>query len=141
GDADSSLLVQALRYENFEMPPKGKLPPQVIADFENWIKGGAADPRGGSGALAIAPPAAIDFQAARQFWSLQPPMPHSLPAGSDLTWPQQRIDSFIRQRLDGAGLKPSAEASRGMWLRRVTLDLIGLPPTVEDQQALESDQS
>src|SRR5437016_1850658 len=45
GDADSSLLVQALRYENFEMPPKGKLPTHVIADFEKWIKEGAADPR------------------------------------------------------------------------------------------------
>src|SRR5438552_5376121 len=45
GDADSSLLVQALRYENLEMPPKGKLPPHVIADFEKWIKEGAADPR------------------------------------------------------------------------------------------------
>src|SRR5689334_14817386 len=63
GDPDSSLLVQALRYENFEMPPKGKLPGPVIADFEKWIKDGATDPREGSGAPAIAPPAAIDFQA------------------------------------------------------------------------------
>src|SRR5262245_49595301 len=47
GDPDSSLVVQALRYENFEMPPKGKLPAEVIANFEHWIKQGAADPREG----------------------------------------------------------------------------------------------
>src|SRR5262245_59230148 len=41
GDPDASLVVQALRYENFEMPPKGKLPPAVISDFEQWIKHGA----------------------------------------------------------------------------------------------------
>src|SRR5439155_21910157 len=61
GDADASLLVQALRYENFEMPPKGKLPAQTIADFEKWIKEGAADPREETAATSIAPPASIDF--------------------------------------------------------------------------------
>ena len=47
GDPDASLVVQALRYENFEMPPKGKLPAEVIANFEQWIKHGATDPREG----------------------------------------------------------------------------------------------
>ena len=53
GDPDASLLVQALRFENFEMPPSGKLPAEVIADFERWIKQGAADPRDGSGAPPV----------------------------------------------------------------------------------------
>src|SRR3954462_8494474 len=66
GDPDASLGVQALRYENFEMPPKGKLPAQAIADFEKWIKEGAVDPREGSLAPAVAPALAIDFVAARQ---------------------------------------------------------------------------
>src|SRR4051812_38679241 len=89
GDPDSSLLVQALRYENFEMPPKGKLPPHVIVDFEKWIKEGATDPREGSGAPAIAPPPTIDFAAARQFWSLKPPLPHQPPAVSNASWSRQ----------------------------------------------------
>src|SRR5687767_3382447 len=54
GDPDASLLLKALRYEDFEMPPSGKLPAEVIADFEHWIKLGAADPREGSGAPAPA---------------------------------------------------------------------------------------
>ena len=45
--------MQALRFENFEMPPKGKLPAETIAKFEQWVKEGAADPREGSGAPAI----------------------------------------------------------------------------------------
>src|SRR3954470_8898098 len=63
GDPDASLVVQALRFENFEMPPKGKLPAEVIANFEQWIKNGAVDPREASGAPVIAPPPQIDFEA------------------------------------------------------------------------------
>src|SRR3954453_8748868 len=61
GDPDASLVLQALRYENFEMPPNGKLPAEVIGNFEQWIKSGAIDPREGSGAPVIAPPPQIDF--------------------------------------------------------------------------------
>ena len=62
GKPDASLVVQALRYETYEMPPKGKLPASVVTDFETWIKLGAADPRegSGSGAIVIAPPSQID---------------------------------------------------------------------------------
>ena len=47
GNVDDSLLIQSIRYETFEMPPNGKLPKSVIADFETWVKMGAADPREG----------------------------------------------------------------------------------------------
>jgi hypothetical protein len=141
GDPDASLVVQALRYENFEMPPKGKLPAEVIANFEAWIKQGAADPREGSGAPVIAPPAAIDFVAARQFWSLRPPQPHTPPPASQPQWARQPLDAFILNRLDAAGVSPAPPADRRTWLRRVTLDLTGLPPTPAEVTALESDPS
>jgi uncharacterized protein DUF1553/uncharacterized protein DUF1549/cytochrome c len=141
GDPDASLVIQALRYENFEMPPKGKLPAEVIANFEQWIKHGAADPREGSGAPAIAPPPAIDFAAARQFWSLKPPQPHMPPSVSVPGWLSRPIDSFILNRLDAAGLAPAVAASRGTWLRRVTIDLTGLPPTPDEILTFEADRS
>src|SRR5262245_48945102 len=100
GDPDASLVLQALRYENFEMPPKGKLPAEVIANFEQWIKHGAADPREGSGSPAIAAAPEIDFQAARQFWSFRPPQPFDPPAVSRPGWLQRPVDSFILNRLD-----------------------------------------
>ena len=66
--------MQALRYENFEMPPKGKLPAAVIADFEQWIKHGAVDPREGSGVAgdrrsgrrSILPPAGSSGRSSRR---------------------------------------------------------------------------
>ena len=61
GDPRESLLISALRQNDFEMPPKGKLSPQVIADFEKWIEGGAVDPRRATN--EVAKPKAIDIEA------------------------------------------------------------------------------
>jgi hypothetical protein len=141
GDPDSSLLVQALRFENFEMPPKGKLPPAVIADFEQWIKHGAADPREGSGATPLAAASAIDFEAGRQFWSLRPPQPHEPPPVTRPDWVRRPIDSFVFNRLDAAGIGPAPPADRRTWLRRVTLDLTGLPPTPDESNAFDAEKS
>jgi hypothetical protein len=141
GDPDASLVVQALRYENFEMPPKGKLPAQTIADFEKWIKDGATDPREGTGSPAIAPAPPIDFVAARQFWSLRSPLPYEPPAVKEATWPRQSLDSFIFDRVGAAGLVVAPAADRRTWLRRVTLDVTGLPPTVDEMLIFEGDQS
>lgn len=93
GDSDASLLLKAIRYEDFEMPPSGKLSAEVIADFEKWIKDGAADPREGSGAPQ--PAKQIDFAAARQFWSFQPPRTHELPPVSRPEWLARKSDGFV----------------------------------------------
>ncbi|HZN35177.1 MAG TPA: c-type cytochrome domain-containing protein, partial [Pirellulaceae bacterium] len=121
GDPDGSLLVQALRFENFEMPPGGKLPAEVIADFERWISRGAADPRDGSG-LPAAAPITIDFAKGRQFWSFQPPQPHTAPPVANETWSRRKIDGFLLAPLEQSGLEPASEADRRTWLRRVTFD-------------------
>jgi hypothetical protein len=140
GNPDASLVVQALRFDNFEMPPKGKLSAAVIADFEEWIRRGAIDPREGSAAPTPSPQPTIDFDAARQqHWAFRPPQPHAPPAVSDPAWPKRPIDSFLLSRLDAAGLAPTAAAERGAWLRRLTLDLTGLPPTPEELDAFTAD--
>src|SRR5262249_50648735 len=63
------------------------------------------------------------------------------PAVNDAAWPQRPIDSFIKQRLEGAGLAPAPPADRQTWLRRVSLDVTGPPPTPDEINALQSDQS
>jgi hypothetical protein len=141
GEPDKSLVLQALRYENFEMPPKGKLPPEVIANFEQWIKHGAVDPREKSSVPAPPHQPTIDFAAARQFWSFQPPQPHAPPPVSNPSWPVRKIDSFLLSRLDAANLTPAGAADRRTWLRRVSLDLTGLPPTPDEISAFEADLS
>jgi hypothetical protein len=139
GDAEASLLLKAIRYEDFEMPPSGKLPAEVIADFERWIKEGAVDPREGSG---VPPPGRqIDFAAGRQFWSFQPPRWHESPSVSRPEWLARKSDGFILSQLDRMGLPPAEPADRRTWLRRVTLDLVGLPPSPDEVAAFEADFS
>ncbi|TMQ33544.1 MAG: DUF1553 domain-containing protein [Planctomycetota bacterium] len=138
GNPGSSLLLKALRYEDLEMPPSGKLPDKVIADFEKWIKDGAADPRE---AKAAAAPPAFDREAARRFWAFRPPARQSLPHVRNQAWPAQPIDFFILARLEQAGFEPAPAAGRRTWLRRISFDLIGLPPTPEKIEAFVHDAS
>lgn len=80
-------------------------------------------------------------------WAFTKPVPPKLPdvrrssASSDSRWPQNAIDTFILQRLLQEGLSPSPEASRTQLIRRVTLDLTGLPPTPEEVAAFIADRS
>ena len=67
---ETSLLLKALKYDGLEMPPKGKLPANVVADFEQWIKRGAPDPRERPAAAAASK---LDFAAASKLWSFQHP--------------------------------------------------------------------
>jgi hypothetical protein len=129
GDPDRSLLLKAVRHDGPKMPPSGKLPAQAVADLEKWVRDGAADPRDGRAAPAAAP----------QFWSFRPPRPHDAPAARDSTWPRSKVDHFVLARLEAAGLRPSPPAARRVWVRRVTFDLIGLPPTPEQVEAFVND--
>ena len=126
-ELDESLLLQAIRYDGLEMPPEGKLPDHVIADFEQWIAAGAPDPRDGQ-AEAVAKPT-IDWDSAKSFWAFQTPQPQQLPHVSNPTWPLQRHDYFILSELDAAQITPSQSADPATLLRRLSFDLIGLPPS------------
>jgi hypothetical protein len=81
----------------------------------------------------------IDVAAGKRFWSFQPPRPHAVPAVRNAAWPLRKIDYFILARLEKADLAPSAPADRRTWIRRVSFDLIGLPPTPEEVEAFVSD--
>ncbi len=73
-------------------------------------------------------------------WSFQPVMRPMPPATSNREWPRNDVDRFILARLEKEGLAPSPETDRPRWLRRVTFDLTGLPPTPEQVQAFARDQ-
>jgi hypothetical protein len=139
GNAGESLLLKALRYEEPQMPPAGKLPDRIIADFERWIKQGAVDPRE---QLATSDqPRPIDVEAGKRFWAFQPPHGHSAPQVRHSAWPRRKIDRFLLARLERAGLDPSPAADRRTWIRRLSFDLIGLPPTPEEVEAFVNDSS
>ena len=139
GNADESLLLEALRYESLEMPPAGRLPDNVIDDFEKWIDMGAPDPRGGDAGPVTR--SKIDIEAGRKFWAFQPPRVQAPPVVADATWPRSEIDAFVLARLEAAGLKPAADADRATLARRLYYDLLGLPPTPEQVSAFVNDPS
>ncbi|MBK7876441.1 MAG: DUF1549 domain-containing protein [Planctomycetes bacterium] len=136
GDPDASLLVTAVRYGDLslQMPPKAKLSEREIADLVEWVRRGAHDPR------AEDAPAAAQPDAARsEHWAFQPLGDPAPPAVVDERWPRQAIDRFVLARLEAEGLAPAQEADRRTLLRRVTFDLVGLPPTEADVEAFLSD--
>ncbi len=90
---------------------------------------------------AIGQAAAPSLEAGRKHWAFQPLESGSLPEVKLASWPRNDIDRFILAKLEAAGLKPSHEADRATLIRRVTLDLIGLPPTPEEVAAFEKDES
>ncbi|MBT6153300.1 MAG: DUF1549 domain-containing protein, partial [Planctomycetaceae bacterium] len=137
GKIDEGLLLSALRFEDLEMPPKGKLPAAVIADFEKWIRLGAPDPRNDA---SSAPPA-IDWDKARQFWAFQQPTKHAAPKVNDANWPKNDVDRFVLAEQEKRRLKPVRSASKRELIRRATFDLTGLPPTNEETEAFDKDVS
>ena len=138
GKPEASLLIQALKHESLAMPPDSKLPDQTIADFEEWIRLGAPDPREQTKAARLKP---VDWDAAKKHWAFQPigdPIP---PATSKPAWIQSPIDQFVAHRLEHEGLTPAAPADKRTLIRRATFDLTGLPPTVDEVNAFLADSA
>jgi len=131
GDPEASLIIQALHYDGLEMPPKAPLPPAVIADFVQWIKMGAPDPRPASPTAAKPQPSTDPAT----LWAYQPPIPATPPPIRTADWPRSPIDAFILAKIEQAGRQPAADAAPASLLRRLHFDLIGLPPSAEEVDA------
>jgi hypothetical protein len=111
------------------MPPKGeKLSEAQIELLRAWIDQGATWPDDGTG-------------PAKKHWAYEKPVRHPLPAVKQSTWPRNPIDYFVLEKLEKEKLSPAPEADRATWLRRVSLDLIGLPPSMSEAQEFIADKS
>ncbi len=141
GKPQESLIISALRYDQFEMPPKAKLPAETIADFVEWIAMGAPDPRNESKTRDQKEDEVFDLKERKKWWSLQPVADVGVPDVQVKEWPRSDHDRFVLAELEKKGWKPAESASRTSWLRRVTYDLTGLPPTPEHLQEFLEDQS
>ncbi len=139
GDLDESLLYQAITGATGvdAMPPKGRLPANVVADFRQWIKMGAPDPRDGKSTTSSRPAEPADWWAIRPLE--RPPVPG--PGSSAAAWAANPIDAFIRAKLEENGLVPSPEAPRRTLIRRLSFDLLGLPPTPDEIESFVNDRA
>ncbi len=113
------------------MPMGGTLPADQIAIVKRWIDEGAKWPDE-IGAKAV---------EVKKHWAFVAPVRPAAPAVSTPNWPRNSIDKFILAKLDKEQLKPSPEAGKITLLRRLSLDLIGLPPTIEEVDAFLKDKS
>ncbi len=145
GRPDHSMLIEALKYadDNLQMPPGGKLPDEVIADFVKWVTLGAPDPRDAKAIDTMA----MDLESGRRHWAFRPlhpvdPPPVPVPASPDeAAWRDSPIDRFVLARLHEKQFRPAQEADRRTLIRRAYFDLLGLPPGPGEVEAFVRDSS
>jgi len=143
GRPDESLLIEAVRYEEevvAAMPPKSKLADEDIQILEQWIEMGAPDPRTESTDAQHANDFDLDSRV-ESHWSWRPIASPDSPIVENTAWSEAPIDRFVLAKLEAAGLRPAPPAERRTWLRRVYLDLIGLPPTLKQIDSFLTDAS
>jgi mono/diheme cytochrome c family protein len=142
GKPDKSPLIKSLKSTNEDemMPPKGdRLSPQVIADFEAWVRMGAPDPRTDTTGVAAL---SVDWNKAREHWAFKPVKQPATPKVKDAgKWAKSDLDRFVLAKLEAKGMEPSPLADKRTLIRRATFDLIGLPPTPQEVSDFLADTS
>jgi len=140
GKPEKSLLIEALCYESYEMPPREKLPDDQIDLVRRWIRDGSYWPD-------EPPPSAeaerevFDLEARKAaHWAWTPIRRPAIPTVRNTDWPRQPLDHFVLARLEQAGLRPASDCDRPALLRRLCFDLTGLPPTTDQQETFLSDK-
>jgi mono/diheme cytochrome c family protein len=127
GDPKKSILMQRLLGQGgLPRMPKGmaQLNPDEIQAVQDWIAQGAK----------------FDSGQVEKHWAYVAPVRPTVPTVKLKGWVRNPIDSFVLQKMESEGLKPSPEASKETLIRRVSLDLIGLPPTVNEIDAFLADR-
>jgi len=139
-DPEKSRLIKAVRYSypDLKMPPKGKLSDREVETLTEWVKMGAPWPNAAKDGPHRTPGKITDED--RQWWAFRrvqrPPLPKSDPQNAAA---HNDIDRFINAKLGEHNLTPALEADRRTLIRRVTFDLVGLPPTPEEADAFVAD--
>ena len=132
GNSKGSLLVTYIAGANAKtvMPPAGeRLTAEQIATIASWIDKGATWP---DDAMTATEPAK---KSGRDHWAFQPRGNVTPPAVKNAGWVRNPIDAFVLAKLEARNWKPATEASPRQMMRRVYLDLTGLPPTLAEQEA------
>jgi len=134
GSSDKSRLMRRLlALDRPQMPYGGPpLPAEQIALIRHWIDSGAPGPDSNA---PLPPTAPV------KHWAYVPPVRPALPEVKNAAWCRNPIDRFVLARLEKEGLSPSPEAGKETLLRRLSLDLIGLPPTVPEIDAFLADKT
>ncbi len=147
GDPAESLVLRAIRYDELEMPPGGKLPAREIAILTRWVEQGLPWPNenkrrsttDGVVQRSVLPPR--NGATVRDSWSYRPVSRPPLPTVQNHGWCRTPIDAFVLARLEAEGLAPARAADRVALIRRLRFALTGLPPTPEEVDEFVADQA
>jgi hypothetical protein len=141
GDPGGSRLIEAIRYTNndLQMPPTAKLPDDAIAHLEQWVVLGAPWPGADDTMAALEARTREEVATSEKYWAFRPVARPEVPVNPDARWVSNSIDAFVLAGLNAKGLTPSARADRRTLIRRVYLDVLGLPPSPEEVDAFVSD--
>jgi hypothetical protein len=134
GDSKKSELIRRIVSSDTEeyMPPEGaRLAATEVKTLRDWIDGGAAWPEALAG----------DEFPWKRHWAFRAPVRPGLPAVKNPRWPRNDLDRLVLARLEKEGLTPSPEADKTTLIRRLSLDLIGLPPTIAEVDDFLADKS
>lgn len=135
-DINKSLLIQAINYQDLEMPPKdegGKLSDQEIKVLTEWVKNGALDPRTETEKIG-----GMTLEKAKFWWSFQP-LPETEKIVADEL--ADKIDEYLNSEIDKRQLEKTSKADKRTLIRRATYDLTGLPPTENAVKEFQDDDS
>lgn len=135
GSPNESRLIVAVRYDdpNLQMPPSGKLSDEEIRFLEQWVADGAIDPRETTSAsdATSKPLTGMSIDEGRNFWSFKQIEKPTPPALETDPWVRNPIDAFVLSQLRTNNLEPAPESDRHSLIRRLTYNLTGLPPTLD----------
>lgn len=135
---DESLLIQAIRYGELEMPPDKPLPEASVAVLTAWVAAGAPWPEH---AAPIRQAENKITEADRNWWAFQPLEKPVVPTVAGDYWSRNPVDRFVYERLHAEGMRPADEAEKAVLVRRLYFDVIGMPPTPEDVARFVNDPS
>ncbi len=143
---ESELLVDAINYEGYEMPPSGKLADNDIATITKWVKMGApwsktTEDFGYDGEQEVEHGPPQVNEETKKFWAYQPVTRPATPSVENVEWIKNPIDAFVLNKLEENKLQPNSPADKASLLRRAYYDLTGLPPTLEEVQTFAEDTS
>jgi cytochrome c553 len=140
GKPTESLLIKAVNHTGeLKMPLKGKLSAKEIENLTLWVARGAVWPDSGKAAKTSDKFEVTELQ--RRWWAFQPVRIVKVPTVMNREWPRSDLDRFVLTELEKQSIPPANSAERRVLLRRVTFDLIGLPPTPKETEAFLKDNS
>jgi len=132
----SRFIVSVLHEGDYRMPPKAKLPKEILDNLTLWVKNGAAWPE--EKTTGKKQP---DGDPGKKHWAYEPVRKPTVPQVKTKDWVKTPVDHFILAKLEEKNLTPNPQADRRTLLRRLKIDLLGLPPTFEEVEAFEKDKA